>query len=867
MEKSLDRSSSLYEAILKPLRFASKDNYAGVDKLKDLEALVGALSTEAGALAAEAGTLKSNANTASVEMVAAYLEKLSVLFAGFDSESREHRQSRVEEALALLAPLGTPSSATAQTPEAASPKQSEKTPKRSTEQPLTVKSRVEELRRPVQFVKGVGPRLAAVLNKKGIFTVEDLLYFIPIRYEDRSRLRKIRELQKGEKALVVGTVMVAGEVRYGRRRGYEIVVRDSTGLLKLKWFNFKGSYMSRYERDKKYLIYGTVSTYGSQVEMIHPDLEAYDEQEEADGEGAKNKEGDQTESGALLPVYSQIERMHQKSIRKLVLGALNSFGPSVVSAVPSAVLARHGLMSLSSAFSTVHLPGPGSPEASVQDADGVERSVKLAKRSLAFDELFMLEVGLALRREGAKREQGIEQRIDSERAAGLESALRKSIPFELTGAQESVLEEIKADMAAPHPMNRLLQGDVGSGKTIVSLIAALRAVGAGYQAAIMAPTEILAEQHATVIKKYTDGLGITTALLTSGVPKKAKEQILGAILDGSVDIVIGTHALIQKGVEYRSLGLAVIDEQHRFGVVQRAALKSKGIESADGTTLPPDMLIMTATPIPRTLTMTIFADLEVSIIDELPPGRLAVTTTILREKERARAYSIILGELKKGAQAYVVCPLVEESEELQLADATRMKEQLGSGPFKEFNVGLIHGRMKSIEKESVMRDFKEGAIDLLVATTVIEVGVDVANATVMLIEHAERFGLSQLHQLRGRVGRGTRQSVCLLLAQWTNSEETYRRLKVMEKTEDGFKIAEEDLAIRGPGDFIGTRQSGLPEFRFSASLGDLGLLKSAREEAAAHLENDPQLQSADSAIIREVLGARWKERLELAQIG
>jgi ATP-dependent DNA helicase RecG len=845
MEKSLDINSTLYAAILKPLRFASKDNYAGVDKLKEMEALVGAIATKA-------RTLKSLGNPDAenpkkVDMVATCLDKLSLLFVGFDSGTTEYRQSRVEEALALLAPLGS----AARTPIAVS-EIPEKTSSTITEKPLALKSRIEELRRPVQFVKGVGPRMAEVLNKKGIFTVEDLLYFIPIRYEDRSRLRKIRELQKGEKALVLATVMVAGEVRYGRRRGYEIVVSDSTGLLKLKWFNFKASYMSRYARDKKFLIYGTVGMYGSQVEMIHPDLEVSDE----DGQDG------QVDSGALQPVYSQIERMHQKSIRKLVLGALDSFGPSVVSAVPRAVLTRHGLMNLSVAFSTVHLPGAGAGA----EVD-VEQSVKLAKRSLAFDELFMLEIGLALKREGAKREQGIAQQIESKRAEELESALRESIPFELTGAQERVLKEIKTDMVAPHPMNRLLQGDVGSGKTIVSLIAALRAVGAGYQAAIMAPTEILAGQHASVIKKYTEGLGVTTALVTSGIPKKEKERLLDAIKEGTVDIIIGTHALIQKGVKYRSLGLAIIDEQHRFGVVQRAALKSKGVQSANGVTLPPDMLIMTATPIPRTLTMTIFADLEVSIIDEMPPGRLPVTTTIIREKERARAYSIVLDELAKGAQAYVVCPLVEESEELQLADATRMKEKLETGPFKEYNVGLIHGRLKSVEKEAVMRDFKEGGIDLLVATTVIEVGVDVPNATVMLIEHAERFGLAQLHQLRGRVGRGKGQSICLLLAQWTNSEEAYRRLKVMEATEDGFKIAEEDLAIRGPGDFIGTRQSGLPEFRFSASLGDLGLLKSAREEANAHLENDPQLQSPDSVIIKEVLRARWKERLELAEIG
>ncbi len=844
METYSEKRAAIFEVIKKPLEFASRDNYASIDKLKGMDSLLTALTVETKKLGEDG--IKLGADVESV------LEELSLLFFGFDSEPAKMKRSKVEQALKLLkstvvvctpSVLAATSVALSFKPESLSRK--------------SVRENIEELRRPVQFVKGVGPRLAAVLNKRGIFTVEDLLYFIPVRYEDRSRLQKIRELQKGEKALVVGTVMLSGEVRYGRRRGYEIIVSDSSGILKLKWFNFKSSYMNRFERDKKYLVYGTVSAYGRQVEMIHPDLELYDEEV---GTGGVEEESQAAQSGgspgAVLPVYTQIEKMHQKSIRKLVLGALNAFAPIAVSAVPVEVRLRLGLLSLPAAFKAVHLPGEGG-----------EKIVRDAKRSLAFDELFMLETGLAIRRRNSKRERGVELGAGTPRSKRLEEDLRASVPFKLTNAQERVLGEIKRDMSAPHPMNRLLQGDVGSGKTIVSLIAALRAVGAGFQAAIMAPTEILAEQHYNVILKYTEPIGIKSALLTSGIVKKEKGRLYAEIAEGSVDIIIGTHALIQKGVEFNSLALAVIDEQHRFGVVQRAELKAKGIRSTDGTVLPPDMLIMTATPIPRTLTMTIFSDLEVSIIDELPPGRLPVNTMILREKERARAYEIIHKELKSGAQAYVVCPLVEESEELQLADATRMKETLESGPFSDFTVGLIHGRLKSAEKEAVMRDFKERRIDLLVATTVIEVGVDIPNATVMFIEHAERFGLAQLHQLRGRVGRGTRQSVCLLLAQWTNSEDTYRRLKVMEETEDGFRVAEEDLAIRGPGDFIGTRQSGLPEFRFSASLGDLGLLKSAREEAAAHLKNDPHFLKPESLIIKEVLNRRWKERLELAEIG
>jgi ATP-dependent DNA helicase RecG len=429
-------------------------------------------------------------------------------------------------------------------------------------------------------------------------------------------------------------------------------------------------------------------------------------------------------------------------------------------------------------------------------------------------------------------------------------------------------------MASPHPMNRLIQGDVGSGKTMVSFIAALNAIESGFQAAIMAPTEILVEQHYLTTHAFADALGVKSVLLTSSTPRAERVRTLKAVEKGEVDLVIGTHALIQKDVEFNSLGLAVVDEQHRFGVVQRAALKKKGFnergtepEARTGEGLSPDVLVMTATPIPRTLSMTVFGDLDVSIIDELPPGRRPVQTRLMRERDRERAYATIKGELEKGGQAYIVYPLVEESEELSLKDATNMKEHLAKDIFADYNVALLHGRMKGAEKEQIMRAFKGKDIDILVATTVIEVGVDVPGATVMLVEHAERFGLAQLHQLRGRVGRGTRGGTCLLLAAYTGSEDTWRRLKVMEQTTDGFRIAEEDLKIRGPGDFIGTRQSGLPDFRVQDALGDLTLLKKAREEAFSLLERDPELASQEAVCIKEVLKVRWKGRLELAEVG
>jgi len=437
--------------------------------------------------------------------------------------------------------------------------------------------------------------------------------------------------------------------------------------------------------------------------------------------------------------------------------------------------------------------------------------------------------------------------------------LCKLLPFALTPAQERVLSEIESDMRLPHPMNRLLQGDVGSGKTIVALMAGLMAIEGGYQMALMAPTEILAEQHFLNIRPLVEKLGLRTALLTSSLKKSQKETLGEEIHAGKIHMVIGTHALIQEGVEFQRLGLVIIDEQHKFGVLQRVSLKKKGYN--------PDVLVMTATPIPRTLAMTLYGDLEVSVIDQLPPGRGTITTRVFNEKERFRVYRILREEISKGKQAYVVYPLVEESERLDLKDATQMAKHLQRDIFPEFRVGLIHGRLKSEEKETIMADFKSQRIHILVSTIVIEVGIDVPNASVMVIEHAERFGLSQLHQLRGRVGRGKDPSQCLLIAQYPRSEEAQRRLRVMEQTTDGFKIAEEDLAIRGPGELLGTQQSGLPDFRVANFVRDIQLLGEARKEAFSIISRDPILSLPEHLFTKETLKERWKGRLELATIG
>lgn len=805
------RLDEILNSILKPLSFASKDGFVHMNSIKGVGPLVERLCTDAASL-----RLPGDIERAFMEIKA--------LFSGFDSLSTDVKKERIRAAGGIIKSIS------------ARPDEAPPTPEE-------VKKRLKALSTPLEYVKGIGPRLAERLKKKGLSTVEDLLYFLPVRYEDRSSIKKIKELAPGLNVTVMAQVLASGEVRYGRRKVFEMAVGDGTGILKLKWFNYRVSGMrERFKPGQKVFLYGTVSAFGNQMEIIHPDIEFVDEGE--GDEGWADLKG-------ITPVYSQIENFHQKTVRKIVKNAVDSYACSALGAVPDAMLAGLGLLDLSTAFKEAHGPASGGGYA-------------IAKKSLVFDELFTLELGLLLKRNLLKKERGITFSMPGP-AGRLEEKLREKLPFRLTNAQEQVLSDIRKDMAAPHPMNRLIQGDVGSGKTIVSLIAALLAIEAGYQAAIMAPTEILSEQHFLTVHGYAEDLGISVLLLTGNAPKARRKEALERIREGRAGLIVGTHALIQKDVEFKKLGLIIIDEQHRFGVVQRGALKKKGFGAEDGVS--PDMLIMTATPIPRTLSMTVFGDLDVSVIDELPPGRVPVRTRILREKDRATAYGMIKKEVEAGRQCYIVYPLVEESEEMDLKDATNMKEHLQKDIFSRFRVGLLHGRMKSDEKERVMREFKGGGMDILVSTTVIEVGVDVPNATIILIEHAERFGLAQLHQLRGRVGRGDKSSTCLLLAAWTNSEDTFRRLKVMEGTMDGFKIAEEDLKIRGPGDFIGTRQAGLPDFRTSGALTDLSILKKAREGAFRYLEKNPGLSGDDGALIKALLKARWEGRLELAEIG
>jgi len=695
---------------------------------------------------------------------------------------------------------------------------------------------------PIQYVKGVGPKLARLFEKKGIRTVEDGLYFLPRAYEDRRHLKKISELRAGGKETGFGEIMLSGTAFFQNRKKkvFEVLVGDGSGMITLKWFHGNEQYLKeRFKKGRRLIFSGEVRRFNYQKEIHHPDVEIVEGDIEEDYLNFKR----------IVPIYSETEGLYQRTLRRLLKSIVDGYSDELTSPIPEEIVERQDLIDFSEAFRRVHFPPDGESieKLNLQRSDG--------HRRIIFDEFFFLELGLALKKRGVALETGISFKTEGT----LSKRLLNQLSFQLTRAQEQALSEIVEDMGKPHPMNRLIQGDVGSGKTIVALLASLRVVECGYQAAIMAPTEVLAEQHYLTIHRWVEPLGFRVALLTSNIKGSEREGIYSRIREGEVQIVIGTHAVIQEQVEFHRLGLAIIDEQHKFGVVQRGLLKKKGEN--------PDVLVMTATPIPRTLAMTLYGDLDISLIDEMPPGRMPVETKVFPESGRNRIYRIVEEEVKKGRQVFVVYPLVEESEKLDLRDATRMAEHLQKDVFPAFRIGLLHGRMRSDEKEAIMMEFKERKIEILVATTVIEVGIDIPNASVMVVEHAERFGLSQLHQLRGRIGRGQYPSKCILLAQYRSSEEAKVRLRAMEQTNDGFKIAEQDLELRGPGEFFGIRQSGLPDFRVAHILRDTPILIEARKEAFRLIQEDPDLEKPSHSALKDVLKKRWKGRLELATIG
>jgi ATP-dependent DNA helicase RecG len=679
---------------------------------------------------------------------------------------------------------------------------------------------------------GVGPQRAKTLARLGLDTIADaLVQHLPLRHEDRSRIIPLGRVSVGEARTCAGTIAGISPPPRGRpRMPLVVMIRDVSGFLSCAWFN--QPYLARvFKRGQHLIVHGRVQPYGrGPLQMLVKDYEVVE-----DGPD------EMLHTGRLVPVYPLTEGLTQRPLRRLMKRLVDGWTDQLDDPLPERIRTGRALLPLTQAIRGAHFPETQDEQAA-------------AHRRLVFDDFFLLEVGLAIRRQRESRRRGVAM----DPPGALVRRLRASLPYTLTAAQERVWGEIRTDMAEPYPMSRLLQGDVGSGKTVVAALAILTAVEAGYQAALMAPTEILAEQHMITLSQLLGPLGVRVVLLTGAVKGKARQEAAAAAESGEAACAIGTHALVQGGVGFKRLGLAVIDEQHRFGVAHRAALRGKG-ES-------PDVLVMTATPIPRTLALTLYGDLDVSILDELPPGRRPVVTVARGESKRRAIYDFLRKQIGEGRQVYVVCPLVEESEASDLRAATEMAERLQREVFPDRRVGLIHGRLRFQDKERVMREFKDGAVHVLVSTTVIEVGIDVPNASVMLVEHAERFGLSQLHQLRGRVGRGSWKSYCILLA-GSSSEDAQRRIAAMTGTNDGFKIAEVDLELRGPGDFFGTRQSGLPEFRVADLLRDGAMLEEARREAFALVRADPQLAATEHRGLRGALLARWRGKLDLAGIG
>ena len=694
------------------------------------------------------------------------------------------------------------------------------------------------LDRPIAALGGVHSATVAKFHKLGVRTVREMLYFFPYRHNDFAHMKSVAELELGRDQTVVVSVWEASEARLrSGRKATEAVVGDATGNMRVIWYN-QPYLAQRLRPNTRVVLSGriTVDFRGRRV-FESPEYEIVDQETD-----------DLIHTGRLVPVYPLTAGLPARTARRLVKSAVDRFAPALADFLPDAIRERDALLPLPEAVRQAHYP------------DSMEGN-DLARRRLAFDELFLMQIAVMGRKQQWQQEKGNPLPVNRE----VLDAFLKALPFPLTGAQRRVLDDVLADMARERPMSRLLQGDVGSGKTVVALAALLTAIANGFQGALMAPTEVLAEQHFLTVRRLLgrlpraeerDNLLVTyldpwpnpivVGLLTSATTKKQKAELYKRVAAGAVHLLVGTHALIQEGVAFERLGLAVVDEQHRFGVEQRSALRQKGYN--------PHLLAMTATPIPRTLALTVYGDLDLSVIDEMPPGRQRVRTRAIGPDKREAAYRFIREQVSQGRQAFTICPLIEESEAIEAKAAVKEFQRLSVDVFPDLRVGLLHGRMSSRDKEEVMRRFREGELHILVSTAVVEVGIDVPNATVMLIEGADRFGLAQLHQFRGRVGRGEHASYCVLVSD-SPSEEARERLAVMETTHDGFKLAEEDLRLRGPGEFFGTRQSGLPDLRM-ARLSDLPLLETARKEAQRLFDADPRLARAEHRLLRDEMARR-----------
>jgi len=724
-----------------------------------------------------------------------------------------------------------------------------------------------ELTTPVQYVKGIGPRLAEILATKGIVTVGDLLNYLPFRYEDRMNPRGIAELRAGEMATVIGEVRNSGLFRTRRMPIFQLTVGQGRSRLKCLWFN--ATYLQdKFKPGQLIALYGKVEqdSRSGELQIIQPQFEMLGD---SSGDGADDKAATSLEVGRIVPIYESAGqgRVTARWFRRVIRTALDDLTPDLAEAIPAVVRGRLALVSPREALWKVHWPEAG------ESFEDLQSSRTPAHIRLIFEELFFIELGLELKRRQQKTQTGIAFRLDDH----ARQAIKKILPFHPTAAQKRVLKEIADDMQQPYPMRRLLQGDVGSGKTIIGFQAAIIAIENGYQVALMAPTEILAQQHYFSARQILENAGYRIVLLTGSLEADRKREIRRHIAQGNAQLVIGTHALLEEKVEFARPGLVIVDEQHRFGVLQRLKLMKKSGESADPSassgqalTNPaePDVLVMTATPIPRTLALTLYGDLDLSVLDELPPGRTPIVTRRIADDRSSEVWDFLRKQVAKGHQAYVVYPVIAENEETELKAAIKMYRELSGKVFADLKVGLLHGRLDSELKDQVMRMFQKGELQILVATTVIEVGVDVPNATVMVIEHAERFGLAQLHQLRGRIGRGAAKSYCILMTGGKVTEEGERRLDAMVRTNDGFQIAELDLELRGPGEFFGTRQAGMPNFRVANLIRDRQLLELAKREAAAVMAG-PNSEVTQVEISRALvaLRTRWQHTYGLVEVG
>ncbi len=683
----------------------------------------------------------------------------------------------------------------------------------------------------VTYLKGVGPKKAAALNGIGIYTVEDILYYFPRRYLDRSKLTPIESLTVGAEVTVVGRVLTQGLLRTRSRGYYEVLITDGTGNVPLVWFEGLKYFAGRFKKGMTLSVSGKVTDFRG-LQMAHPEVEIiFDTEEE-----------EKLHTGRIIPLYPSSDALKRlyldsRGFRRIIKPALDHYAAYLTDLVPRAVVEELHLMDLPTSVSQMHYP------------DNFEIRAE-ARRSLALRELVLFQIQVVDRRQRIAHRQKPQKIAPPDQG---QRALIAGLPFKLTAAQNRVIAEITGDLLKPYAMQRLLQGDVGSGKTVVAALTMALVARSGYQAALMAPTEILVQQHYQTIGKILAGSGIEVELLTGSTPAPAREEILRKLAHGEIDIALGTHALISDDVAYEKLAYVIVDEQHRFGVAQREELLRKGEL--------PDLLVMTATPIPRTLALTAYGDLDLSTIDEMPVGRLRVRTALRTETERPQIYKFIRDEVTRGNQVFIIYPLVEESLKVQLRAATKAYEELKEDVFPDLTIGLVHGQMKKDERDAMMSRFSRGEIGILVATTVVEVGIDIPDATVILIEHAERFGLSQLHQLRGRVGRSNKKSFCILMTEVDRLSESFQRLERFVQSSDGFAIAELDLELRGPGDLLGIRQSGMPEFRVASLTGDLSLILTAREWAHKLLTDRELTSSEEKARLNQfVKQQRRRER-------